>query len=143
MLRLPHVLTPLARSAPGRELLVSLAVLAAVFAFAAAGLAAQGNWPKLGRVGVAASAYLAVVAGLARRRGPAPPARGYPYRPFALAGAVAGACGSALRPGGAPPLVVVVGVLGGAGLFGAIHWLALRTLRRTRAALEEPASRAG
>jgi hypothetical protein len=34
-----------------------------------------------------------------------------------------------------PPLGVVVGAAGGAALFGAVHWLALRTLRRTRAAL--------
>jgi hypothetical protein len=141
VLSLPRSFAPLARTAPGRELLASLAVLAAVFAFALALLAVDGNWPKLARVGVAASVYVGAVAGLARRHRPPPAARAYPYRVFALAGAGAGACGSALRPGGAPPLAVLVGVLGGAGLFAAVHWLALRALRRTRDALEESAPR--
>jgi hypothetical protein len=135
MLTAPPTIRQLARTAPGRELLASLAVLAAVFAFALATLAAQGNWPKVLRVSVAACSYLALVAALAGRWWPASAARSCPYWVFAVAGAVAGALGIALRPGGVPPLVVAVGAASGAALFGAVHWLALRTLRRTRAAL--------
>jgi hypothetical protein len=118
-----------------RELRASLFLLGAVFAFALVGLVLQENWPKLLRVGAAAAAYLGTVPLLARRWWQPHVATACPYRVFAVAGAVAGALGSLLRP--APALLVgAIGTVGGALLFGGFHYLGLRAARRTRAPLD-------
>jgi hypothetical protein len=146
MAALPAPVRTLSRSAAGRELLASLALLGAICAGAVVSLLAQDNVPKAVRVGAAGSAYLLVVLALVARRVRARPeaaASIHPYRVFAAAGAVAGAVGSLVRPVPLPAPAVLVGIVGMAGLFGGVHWLALRALRRTRGALEAPAPRPG
>ena len=124
-------------SPAARELRASLLLLAAVFAFVLASLVLQENWPKLLRVGAAAAAYLGRVALLAPRWWRPALARPCPYRVFAVAGAVAGALGSLLRP--APALLVgAIGTVGGALLFGGFHCVGLRAVRRARAPLDTP-----
>ena len=122
-----------------RELAASLLLLAAVFAFVLVVLVVQANWPKLLRVGMAATAYLVLVPLLARRWWRAPLAAPCPYRVFAAAGAAAGAIGSLLRP--APALLAgAIGMVGGALLFGGVHYIALRAARRARAPFDAVAA---
>ena len=116
-----------ARAATVNDVRVSLALLAAVLLLALAGLALGGNWPKVWRVAAAALAYGAVL--LAAARGG--PAR---YPAFALAGAAAGLV-SGIARAAVDPRVVAAQLLAGALLLGGVHWLALRTWRRLRAAL--------
>jgi hypothetical protein len=113
-----------------RDLRLSALLLALLFAAVLCGLAAEENWRKLLRVGLASSLYLSALLLLTRRwrEGAAVP---LPFWPFALAAAAAELSSGWLRTrvaGGmtfwlAPAAAVLV---------GGLHWLALRHWRRLR-----------
>ena len=110
-------------------LIASLAVLAFIVVSAIAGLAIEGNWPKIARVVTAFLAYVVVL--LAARRGRDADDSRAPIGMFVLAGAASGLVSGLVREavqGG----VLLAGVLGGGLLLGGVHWLALRAWQRLR-----------
>ena len=111
------------------EVRVSLAILTAVVLLALAGLAADGNWPKVERVAASFAAYAATVfvAGRFERHGRDTPS----FWVFALAGAVAGIVSGLVRDE-VRASTVAVGAIAAAFLLGGLHWLALRSWRRLR-----------
>ena len=111
------------------DLLASLAVVGAVLVVALSGLAYDGNWPKFARVLASAVAYACVVL-VALRGGRRA------YWQFALAGTAAGMVSGLLRPE-LHPRLIVAGALLGAVLLGGLHWLALLSWRRVRAAVTD------
>jgi hypothetical protein len=114
------------------DLLASLALLACVVLIALAGLALDGNWPKVARVSAAAATYVVVLLVLAGRRAQAGGMHRLPYYPFALAGALAGIVSGLMQR--VPSTRLVLGVaLAAALLLGGLHWMALRSWRGVRA----------
>ena len=108
-----------------RALRHSLVLLGAVVLIALIGLAAANNWPKLLRVGSAATAYALVLLLGSRLRGARHPDAAVPYWLFATAGASAGLVSGLVRPT-IQPEVVLVSVLAGAFLLSTIHWAGAR-----------------
>lgn len=106
---------------------LSLSLLAFVVLVALAGLAIDGNWPKVLRVAAAFVGYGSVLSTPGLRRGtPALPV-------FVLAGAVAGLISGLVRPQPMPHSFVAAQVLASAAFLAPVHWLALRYARRVRA----------
>lgn len=103
---------------------VSVALLGVVVLFALSGLALEGNWPKLLRVGTAFAAYATAI--MPGRRHGEPPR----LSRFVLAGAAAGLISGLLRPQPMPPLFIAAQTIGAAALLGPAHWLALRFRRQ-------------
>lgn len=115
---------------PNRGALVpSLLLPGAVVLFALAGLALDGNWPKLARVATAFLAYTVVL--LAAREPGRDDGGEVPFRAFAAAGAACGLVGGLVREE-VQAAVVVAGTLAGSLLLGGLHYLALRGGRRLR-----------
>lgn len=106
-----------------RDLYGSLLLLGAVVVFALAGLAWDGNWPKVLRVATAAAGYAAVLLAAGRRSTTI-----LPWRAFAAAGAVAGLLSGAVRAESSAPLLVAQ-TAAGALLLGGFHRLALGSWR--------------
>ena len=104
----------------------TLAVLAFVVGIAALGLALDRNWLKLARVLLAAGAYAGVLVTAFRRL--ASRARVH-WRPFAVAGGVAGGVSGVVRPG-IDVRLLLASIKGAALLLGSAHWLALRWWQR-------------
>lgn len=100
-----------------------------VVALAIAGLAVEGNWPKIARVSTAFVTYLVVL--LATRGARDGEGENIPCRVFALAGAAAGVVSGLVRPQ-VQGAVVAAGGFAGALLLGGIHCFALRWWRRLR-----------
>ena len=109
------------------DLRVSLLLVGGVVLLAMAGLAMDGNWPKLARVATAFLTYIVVL--LAARGAEDWGEESVPFRAFAAAG---GACGlvSGLVREEVHGAVVAAGVLAGSLLLGGLHWLALCGWRR-------------
>ena len=109
------------------SLTFSLLLLGAVVILALAGLAIEGNWPKVARV---ATAFLTYTVVLLVARGPW---RGggedVPFRDFAAAGAGCGLVSGLVREE-VHAAVVIAGTLAGSLLLGGLHYLALRGRRR-------------
>lgn len=106
-----------------RDLYASLVLLGAVVAFGLAGLASDGNWPKVLRVATAAAGYAAVLLGAGRRS-----EKLLPWRAFAAAGAVAGLLSGVVRSETGATLLLAQ-TAAGALLLGSFHWLALGSWR--------------
>jgi hypothetical protein len=106
-----------------RDLYGSLLLLGAVVALSLAGLAADGNWPKVLRVATAAVGYAAVLLAAGRRSTTI-----LPWRVFAAAGAVAGLLSGAVRAETGVPLLLAQ-TAAGALLLGGFHRLALGSWR--------------
>jgi len=112
-----------------RDLIASLAALAAVVAIALVGLATDGNWPKILRVGASFGAYCFVLLTFLRHRGAAMrDATSIPLYWFTAAAAAAGIISGIVRPQ-FDPRVLVVGTVASALLLGSVHYLALRVWR--------------
>ena len=108
--------------------MASLLLLAIVVLLAVAGLAMDGNWPKIARVSTSFVAYCVVLlaaAGAERSEG----AR-VPCRAFALAGGASGLVSGLVRTD-VDIAVVVAGAIAGALLLGGMHWFAHTCWRRT------------
>ena len=114
-----HFTLPRAR----RDLYASLLLLGLVVAFALAGLASDGNWPKVLRVAAAAAGYGAVLLAAGRRS-----TERLPWRAFAAAGAVAGFLSGVVRPETSGSMVLAQ-TAAGALVLGSFHWLALGSWR--------------
>jgi hypothetical protein len=112
-----------------RDLEASLLVAGLVVALASAGLAFEGNWPKIARVSTAFVTYLVVL--LAARGARGGEGEKIPFRVFALAGGAAGVVSGLVRRE-VQGAVVAAGGLAGAVFLGGIHWLALHEWRRLR-----------
>lgn len=125
-------------SANSREVRISLAVLTVVVLLALAGLAAEGNWPKVERVAASFAAYTATV--LIVRRLERPKQDVPSFWVFALAGAVAGIVSGVVRDE-VRASIVAVGAIAAGLLLGGVHWFALRSWRRLRSALTSGRSR--
>lgn len=111
------------------DLRASLILLGAVALLAVAGLAMDGNWPKIARVWTSYVVYVVVLlASVGARRSEG--AR-IPFRAFALAGGSSGLASGLVRTE-VEADVVAVGVVAGALLLGGVHWLALIQWRRLR-----------
>jgi hypothetical protein len=110
-----------------RDFWVGLGLLGVVVVVALSGLASSGNWPKVIRVSLAASAYLGTLTLVqlvrAARRAETGP---LPFVAFFAAGALAGTASGLLRPI-VDPVVVVVAALCAGALLGGVHWLGLRS----------------
>ena len=116
-----------------RDLSASIVLLALVVCFVLAGLALEGNWPKLLRVSIAATVYLTLLPLLLsswRRR--ADSSLLLPFWPFASAACLAELASGWLRPG-VPPYTTFWVAPAAALLIGGAHWLALRAWRPLRA----------
>lgn len=111
---------------PG-DLIASLLLLGSVVLLGIAGLATDGNWPKVARVSTAFLTYVVVLlaAAGARRSTDA----GIPFRAFALSGGASGLASGLVRPE-VESAVVATGIFAGALLLGGFHWLALTQWRR-------------
>ena len=94
---------------------------------ASAGLALDGNWPKVARIATSFLTYLVVL--LAARGARGDGQEGIPFRVFALAGGASGLVSGLVRAE-VEGAVIAVGVLAGALLLGGIHWLAILGWRR-------------
>ena len=110
-----------------RDLVISLSVLALVIAFAIAGLAIDGNWPKILRVGAGFLTYCCVLLGILRVDRESRPR----FTWFAVAGALAGMVSGLVRPE-IHITTVLVQAIAGAVLIAGAHWLALLHWRRIR-----------
>jgi hypothetical protein len=120
------------RADAGRELRLSLALLATIVVFALIGLATDRNWPKILRVSSAFVTYAAVLLTLLHyRRGAQAVVRAIPFAWFIGAGAAAGLVSGLVRPE-VDVAVVVAGTIGAALLLAGVHCLALRMISRTR-----------
>jgi hypothetical protein len=111
------------------DLRASLILLGAVALLAVAGLAMDGNWPKIARVSTSFLTYAVVLlaaVGARRCTGSFAPFR---FRAFALAGGASGLVSGLVRPDVEADLVGA-GVVAGALLLGGFHWLALIQWRR-------------
>ncbi len=108
----------------------SLLVLAGVILFACAGLALDGNWPKLLRVSSAFVSYAGVLTALGARR-----RTELSLVHFVAAGIVAGFVSGIVRPD-LDGALVVVSIVGGAA-FGAAHWLGLTKWRALASAIRQ------
>lgn len=103
----------------------SFVVLGAVVLIALVGLAAAHNWPKLLRVGLAATSYATVLLVGSRPRSSNHPDAGVPYWLFVIAGATAGVVSGIVRPTILVPVVLVL-IAAGAFLLSTVHWAAAR-----------------
>ena len=106
----------------------SLLLLGAVLTIALIGLAVDGNWPKVLRVGAAGCTYAAIVLGLTHRRTSMGGSVGW-WR-FALAGLAAGAASGLLRP--EPSGFIIATDAAAATVVAAVHWLGLAQSERLR-----------
>ena len=110
-----------------RDVVASLAILAFVIAFAITGLAFDGNWPKIVRVGASSVTYISVLLGFLlvdRERRPR-------FAWFLVAGIFTGLVSGVVRPEINIATVIVQALAGGLLIAGA-HWLALAHWRRLR-----------
>ena len=119
-------------SANSRDVRVSLAIITVVVTLALAGLAADGNWPKVERVAASFAAYAATV--LIARHLERSKQEVLSFWVFALAGAVAGIVSGLVRDE-VRASTVAVGTIAASLLIGGVHWIALRTWRRLLSAL--------
>ena len=104
----------------------SLLLPGAVLILALAGLALEGNWPKIARV---ATAFLTYTVVLLVGRGPRiDGGEGVPFRVFAAAGAGCGLVSGLVREE-VHAAVVIAGTLTGSLLLGGLHYLVLRVRR--------------
>ena len=110
-----------------RDLAISLSILACVISFAIAGLAFDGNWPKIVRVGASFLIYSCVLLGflLVNREGSPR------FVWFLVAGALTGMVSGLVRPEIDIATVFVQMIAGGVLIAGA-HWLALSHWRGVR-----------
>lgn len=107
--------------------MASLLLLATVVLVAVAGLAMDGNWPKIARVSTSFVVYCVVLlaaAGARRSEGGR-----VPFRAFALAGGASGIVSGLVRTD-VETALVVAGAIAGALLLGGIHWLVHTCWRR-------------
>ena len=109
------------------DLIASFLLLGVVVLLALAGLAMDGNWPKVARVSTSFATYTVVLLAAAGAR-PSTETR-IPFRVFALAGGASGLVSGLVRPEIAAA-GVIAGVVAGALLLGGVHWLALTQWRR-------------
>jgi hypothetical protein len=113
----------------GRVLIGSLAVSGVLVALALAGLALQGNWPKVARVLLAWLTYGVLLLGSVRGgRNRVVPGDRLPFWMFGLAGAGAGVVSGLMQPTRSAGLVVLSGLLT-ATLVGGLHFLVVRGWR--------------
>ena len=105
----------------------TLLALGALLVFIEVGLATDGNWPKMLRVGVALAGYVATLLATGARRHPFSIAR------YVVAGLVAGALSGVLRPEIRPAFAAAQAVLA-ALLLGPAHCLIVRRLSLVSAA---------
>jgi hypothetical protein len=105
----------------------SLQLLGAVISIALIGLAMDGNWPKVGRVGAAAGVYALTLLALARRDGPPDPIE---WWRFAAAGMAAGLVSGLLRPERGDMTTVIDA--GAALVLASVHWSSLALSERVR-----------
>ena len=113
-----------------RDLRLSAALLALAFLAVLCGLAYEGNWQKLMRIGLASSVYLSALL-LLTRRWRVEACATLPFWPFAVAGAVAELSSGWLRTAGATGITFWLAPAA-AALVGGVHWLALRYWRTLR-----------
>lgn len=111
---------------PG-DLIASLLLLGAVVLLGIAGLAMDGNWPKVARVSTSFLTYVVVLLAVAGARRSTE--AGIPFRAFALGGGASGLASGLVRPD-VESAVVAAGIFAGAFLLGGFHWLALTQWRR-------------
>jgi hypothetical protein len=114
-----------------RDLAISLGILTFVIAFAITGLAFDGNWPKILRVGASFAAYCTVLCGFLIIDRSARPR----FIWFMVAGAVTGMVSGLVRPQ-IHVATVMAQALAGATLIAGAHWLALAHWRRVRARIQ-------
>jgi hypothetical protein len=105
----------------------TLLALGGLLLFIEIGLATDGNWPKMLRVGVAVAGYVTMLLVTGARRQPFSPWR---YVASALVG---GALSGIVRPEIRPAFAVAQAVLA-ALLLGPAHWLLVRRLSLASAA---------
>ena len=116
------------RPSAERDLVVSLFLLSGIVVVALAGLATDGNWPKILRVGTALAAYFGVMALQLRRSAPDANRSRLPWLWFVTAGIAAGVLSNLVRPE-TNAVFVVSGAIGGAVL-SSVHHLAIHQWRR-------------
>ena len=109
------------------DLVISLGVIALVIAFAITGLAFDGNWPKIIRVGASFAAYCSVLLGFLLVDRQVKPR----FMWFLVAGGVTGMVSGVVRPD-INLVTVIAQALAGALLIAGAHWLALAHWRRLR-----------
>ena len=106
----------------GSRTRLSLVLLGAVLAIALAGLALDGNWPKVLRVATAGAVYAGTLLSLSRST--------RSWWPFAVAGVLAGVASGLLRP---EPGILTIAVDSGAAVAVAtMHCLGLIFSERAR-----------
>jgi hypothetical protein len=112
-----------------RVLIGSLVVSGVLAALALAGLALQGNWPKVVRVLLAWLTYGGGLLGLLRaRQAFVVSSHRLPFWMFGMAGAGAGVVSGLMQTARSAPLVVLSGLLT-ATLVGGLHFLVVRGWR--------------
>lgn len=117
-----------------RDLGWSIALIAVVVVLALVGLATDGNWPKILRVGLSFLAYAGTLEAW-RRAAAARPT--LPFLWFASAGAAAGLVSGLVRPE-LHLSILLAGTVAATLLLGGVHWLGLTYWRRVRAAIVRP-----
>ena len=110
-------------STANRDVRLSLLLLALVILIACAGLAFDGNWPKVLRVSSAFTSYTLALAAFGVLTAGARTGLGR----VAAAGAIAGFVSGVVRPE-FDAMLVAASIAGGAA-FAAVHWLALTRCR--------------
>ena len=125
---------PESEQQPRRDLRSSILLIGAVVTIALIGLAFDGNWPKVARVGLSFLAYAGCLLLWLRLSRAIGHRRTLPFYSFASAGAFAGIVSGLVRPQFHLE-TLLAGAAAAALLLGGVHWLALANWRNVRAAV--------